>query len=135
MNDAIRLRLITASLYSSGADWTAENLCAACGHPRASHLDQPLRKGQPPSSDRGWCTLPPGTCIHLPCDCKAFVEPECASEPNLSETMADLLRARLSKKELADLIALLGDERQTCSLFDELRNMHLPRPPRSEPSL
>jgi hypothetical protein len=61
---------------------TPENLCANCGHQRDSHLDQPTLKGDPPSSDRGWCTLPPGTCIFSPCDCKAFVEPEQAQGPS-----------------------------------------------------
>jgi hypothetical protein len=60
--------------------WTAkyrtpENICAACSHARSSHLDQPFLKGEKPSSDRGWCTLPPGTCIFSPCSCKGFVEP------------------------------------------------------------
>jgi hypothetical protein len=55
--------------------WTPENLCATCGHPRNCHLDQPPVKGELPSSDRGWCTLPPGTCIYSPCFCKGFVEP------------------------------------------------------------
>jgi hypothetical protein len=75
---------------------TPENICARCGHPRDSHLDQPSRKGEPPQSDRGWTTLPKGMCIsgaapakkdkgtgYHPqkirksyCGCMLFVEPD-----------------------------------------------------------
>jgi len=55
---------------------TPENICAGCGHARKSHLDQPLVKGDPPSSDRGWCALPEGKCIFQGCPCGRFVEPE-----------------------------------------------------------
>lgn len=56
--------------------WTPENICAACGHPRNCHLGEAPLKGMPKEDDSGWCTLPAGTCIHNPCACKAFVEPE-----------------------------------------------------------
>lgn len=46
--------------------WAPENLCANCRHPKDDHLEE---------SDRGWCTLPAGTCIFNPCGCKAFVGP------------------------------------------------------------
>lgn len=57
--------------------YTPENICAreGCGHARLSHLDQPELKGSPPSSDRGWCTKPEGTCIFNPCSCVSFIEP------------------------------------------------------------
>ena len=61
--------------YWTDKYWVPEELCATCSHPRNSHLDQPEVKGGPPQSDRGWCALPPGTCIFSPCSCKCFVEP------------------------------------------------------------
>lgn len=50
---------------------TPENICTrpGCGHPRDSHID---------ASDRGWCTLPVGSCVASTgarCACPGFVEP------------------------------------------------------------
>lgn len=56
---------------------TPENICAGCGHTRATHLDQPYVKGGPAVSDRGWCVRPQGSCIYSPCTCLQFLEPQC----------------------------------------------------------
>ena len=58
-------------------DWryiAVEDECGGCGHGRRSHLDQPFKRGGPPVSDRGWCTLPEGSCIFSRCKCVEFVE-------------------------------------------------------------
>jgi len=64
----------------AGVHWsekyrTPENICYGCGHTRMAHLDGSYMKGEPIYSDRGWCTLPEGSCIFKGCKCLKFVEP------------------------------------------------------------
>lgn len=56
-------------------EWTFDNLCAFCGHPRNCHLGEARLKGLPKEDDSGWCTLSAGTCIFNPCKCTQFIEP------------------------------------------------------------
>lgn len=62
---------------------TTENLCVNCGHPRANHIGEANLKGEPKRDDSGWCTLPAGTCIFTPCDCRKFIEPNMFRGPQI----------------------------------------------------
>lgn len=83
-------RALRDSSHWSAADYRPCDVCFACGHARASHLDEPHRKGEPPKSDRGWCTRPEGSCISGGCACLRFIE---ATEAQVQEAEAQVAQA------------------------------------------